>query len=215
MINVILADDHQIVLDGLKSLLEREKEIRSVGEALNGIELLNLLKSRKADVAVIDIDMPLLNGIETTKEIRKLYPEMKILILSMYNEYEYVKRLIEAGASGYILKNKGKEELVNAIRRIAAGGQYLGDAVVKTLMDDWQRPVKKPNDQRVPLTKRETDVLKLIVEGNSTPQISDKLCIAHSTVETHRRNLIDKLGVANTKELIKHAIKNGYVKLSQ
>ncbi|HNW50516.1 MAG TPA: response regulator transcription factor [Prolixibacteraceae bacterium] len=212
MIKVVLADDHQIVLDGLKSLLEREKEICPVGEALNGVELLKLLKEKQADVAVVDIDMPLMNGIETTKEIKRLYPEMKVLILSMYNDHEYIRRLIEAGASGYILKNKGKEELVSAIHKIADGGQYLGDAILKVLIDEMQKPVKTLNDKKVPLTKRETDVLKLIVEGNTTPQISDALCIAHSTVETHRRNLIDKLGVANTKELIKQAIKNGYVK---
>jgi two-component system, NarL family, nitrate/nitrite response regulator NarL len=214
MINVILADDHQIVLDGLKSLLEREKDICSVGEALNGIELLKLLEKIQADVAVIDIDMPLMNGIESTKEIKKLYPGVKVLILSMYNDNEYIKRLIEVGASGYILKNKGKEELVNAIRKIAAGGQYLGEEVVKALMDDLQKIKKNQNDNKVPLTKRETEILELIANCNSTPQIADKLCIAHSTVETHRRNLIDKLGVANTKELIRFAIENGYIKSS-
>ncbi len=211
MIHVILADDHQIVLDGLMSILEQEKDICSVGEALNGKQLLDLLEKKQANVAVIDIDMPLMNGIETTKEIKALYPEMKVLILSMYNDNEYIRRLIEVGASGYILKNKGKEELVNAIRKIAAGGQYLGEAVVKTLMDDIQK-IKKPNDNKIPLTKREKEVLVLIANGNSTPQIADKLFIAPSTVETHRRNLIDKLGVANSKELIKYAFENGYIK---
>jgi two-component system, NarL family, nitrate/nitrite response regulator NarL len=211
MINVILADDHQIVLDGLKSLLEREKDICSVGEALNGIELLAQLEKKQADVAVVDIDMPLMNGIETTKEIKMLHPQIKVLILSMYNDNEYIKRLIEVGASGYILKNKGKEELVNAIRKIAAGGRYLGDDIVKTLMKEMQKQQNKINDNTIPLTKRETEVLKLIAEGNSTPQIAHKLCIAHSTVETHRRNLIDKLGVANSKELIRYAIEKGYL----
>jgi two-component system, NarL family, nitrate/nitrite response regulator NarL len=210
MIHVILADDHQIVLDGLMSILEQENDICSVGEALNGKQLLELLKKKQANVAVIDIDMPLMNGIETTKEIKALYPEMKVLILSMYNDNEYIRRLIEVGASGYILKNKGKEELVNAIRKIAAGGQYLGEAVVKTLMDDMQK-IKKPNDNKIPLTKREKEVLVLIANGNSSPQIADKLFIAPSTVETHRRNLIDKLGVANSKELIKYAFENGYI----
>jgi two-component system, NarL family, nitrate/nitrite response regulator NarL len=212
MINVIIADDHQIVLDGLKSLLEREKDICSVGEALNGIELLTLLEKKQADVAVIDIDMPRMNGIEATKEIKKLYPEVKVLILSMYNDNEYIRQLIETGASGYILKNKGKEELVNAIRKIATGGEYYGDAVVKTLIADIKKPRKSPSDVSITLTKRETEVLELIAEGNSTPLIADKLFIAHCTVETHRRNLIDKLSVANTKELIRYAIENGYIK---
>ncbi|NOU17739.1 MAG: response regulator transcription factor [Bacteroidales bacterium] len=210
MINVIIADDHQIVLDGLKSLLEREKDICPVGEALNGFELLALLENKQVDVAVIDIDMPRMNGIETTKEIKKRYPEVRVLILSMYNDNEYIRQLIEIGASGYILKNKGKEELVNAIRKIAAGGDYLGDAIIKTLMDEMKKPKKSLNDNKIPLTKREIEVLKLIAQGCTTPQIADKLCIAHSTVETHRRNLIDKLGVANSKELIRYAIENGY-----
>jgi two-component system, NarL family, nitrate/nitrite response regulator NarL len=142
MINVVLADDHQIVLDGLKSLLDRENDICTVGEALNGIELISQLEKKTANVAIIDIDMPLMNGIETTKEIINLYPDVKVLILSMYNDNEYIRRLIETGASGYILKNKGKEELVNAIRKVASGGQYLGDDVIRTLMEDMQKPKK-------------------------------------------------------------------------
>ncbi len=211
MINVVIADDHQIVLDGLKSLLDREKDIRSVGEALNGIELLALLEKKQVDIAVIDIEMPRMNGIETTKEIKKRYPEVKVLILSMYNDNEYIRQLIEVGASGYILKNKGKEELVSAIRKIAAGGEYLGDAVIKTLMDEIKKPKKNISDKKIPLTKREIDVLKLIAEGNTTPQIAEALFIAPSTVETHKRNLIDKLGVANARALIKYAIENGYL----
>ncbi|NVO11896.1 MAG: response regulator transcription factor [Bacteroidales bacterium] len=210
MINVIIADDHQIVLDGLKLLLEREKDICPVGEALNGLELLAQLEKKQVDVAVIDIDMPRMNGIETTKEIRKRFPDVKVLILSMYNDNEYIKQLIEVGASGYILKNKGKEELVNAIRKIAEGGDYLGDAIIKTLMDEMKKPKKSLNDNKIPLTKREIEVLKLIAKGCTTPQIAEALFIAHSTVETHRRNLIDKLGVANSKELIRYAIENGY-----
>ena len=211
MINVILADDHQIVLDGLKSLLEREKDICLVGEALNGIELLSQFGEKHVDIAVIDIDMPRMNGIETTKEIRKKYPEVKVLILSMYNDNEYIRQLIEVGASGYILKNKGKEELVSAIRKIATGGEYYGEAVVKTLIADMKKPKKNLNDKKVPLTKRETEVLKLIAEGYNTPKIAEALFIAPCTVETHKRNLIDKLGVSNARVLIKYAIENGYL----
>lgn len=210
MINVIIADDHQIVLDGLKSLLEREKDICPVGEALNGFELLAQLEKKQVDVAVIDIDMPRMNGIETTKEIRTRFPDVKVLILSMYNDNEYIKQLVEVGASGYILKNKGKEELVNAIKKIASGSEYLGEDIIKTIMEEMKRPKKTFNDNKIPLTKREIEVLKLIAHGCTTPQIADKLCIAHSTVETHRRNLIDKLGVANSKELIRYAIENDY-----
>ncbi|NVO08802.1 MAG: response regulator transcription factor [Bacteroidales bacterium] len=210
MINVIIADDHQIVLDGLKLLLEREKDICPVGEALNGVELLAQLEKKQVDVAVIDIDMPRMNGIETTKEIRKRFPHIKVLILSMYNDNEYIKQLVEVGASGYILKNKGKEELVSAIRKIASGSEYLGEDIIKTIMEEMKKPKKTLNENKIPLTKREIEVLKLIAQGCTTPQIADKLYIAPSTVETHRRNLIDKLGVANSKELIRYAIENGY-----
>jgi two-component system, NarL family, nitrate/nitrite response regulator NarL len=211
MIHVILADDHQIVLDGLKSLIDREKDICTVGEATNGVELLDKMIDKHVDVAVVDIDMPRMNGIETTKEIKKRYPEVNVLILSMYNDHEYIKQLIATGASGYVLKNKGKEELINAIRKIASGSEYLGDAVVKTLMEEMKKPQKNHDDKKIPLTKRETDVLKLIAEGFTTVLIAEKLCIAPSTVETHRRNLIDKLGVANSKALIRYAIENGYL----
>ncbi len=118
----------------------------------------------------------------------------------------------ELRTSGYILKNKGKEELVNAIRRIAAGDDYFGDAVVKTLIADIKKPRKNLSDEKIRLTHRETEVLKLIAQGYTTPQIATELYIAPSTVETHRRNLIDKLGVANTKALVRYAIENGYLK---
>lgn len=212
MIKVVLADDHQIVIDGLKSLIDREKDICTVGEATNGVELLDKMIDKEVDVAVVDIDMPRMNGIDTTKEIKKRFPDVRVLILSMYNDHEYIKQLIATGASGYVLKNKGKEELVNAIRKVASGGEYLGEAVVKTLMEEMKKPLRKENDQKIPLTKRETDVLKRIAEGNTTTQIAELLFIAPSTVETHRRNLIDKLGVANSPALIKFAIENGYLK---
>lgn len=212
MIKVIIADDHQIVLDGIRSLLDKEKEISCKAEVLNGVELLNQLDKEKVDVAVIDIDMPRMNGIETTIEIKKRYPDIKVLILSMHNDNEFITRLIEIGASGYILKNKGKEELVNAIKKIASGGKYLGEEVVLTMMEGLQKAKTNPVNNKVPLTKREREVLELIVDGLTTPQIAKKLYIAQCTVETHRRNLIDKIGVANSKALIKHAIENGYLK---
>lgn len=210
MIKVILADDHQIVIDGLKILINQEKDIQIVGEALNGKDLLKQLSCKEVDVLVLDIEMPVMDGIEATSKVKKDYPNIKILILSMYDNEEFIKKLIQAGASGYILKNRGKEELINAIRRISEGKNYFGDAVINILLEELKRPATRSNEEKIRLTKREGEVLKLIAEGLSTPQIALKLHIANSTVETHRRNLIEKLNVSNSKTLIRYAIDNGY-----
>lgn len=210
MIRLFIADDHQITLDGLRTLLEQEQDLEVVAEALDGEAALHILSFCEVDVAILDIDMPKMDGLELTQQIREKYPHIKILILTMYNEEEFIRNLIQAGTSGYILKNRGKEELVEAIRKVHTGGQYFGESVTQTLIQGIKSPRKKLSESNIPLTKREIEVLKLIAEGMSTPQISDTLFIAHSTVETHRRNLIDKTGVANSKSLIKWAIKSGY-----
>ncbi len=209
-IKVIIADDHQIVIDGLKSLLVQEENIEVVGEALNGKDALDILGKEDIDVAILDIEMPLLSGIEATKIIKNDFPNVKVLILSMYNTEKFVHNVIEIGANGYILKNKGKEELVLAINYIMEGDEYFGREVEKT----FRLSQKKKNDEikNVRLTKREIEVLKLIAFGDTTPIISDKLCIAHSTVETHRRNLIEKTGVrGGSKGLVKYAFEKGHM----
>lgn len=209
-VKVIIADDHQIVIDGLKSLLVQEENIEVVGQALNGKEVLTILEKKEVDIVVLDIEMPLLSGIETTKIIKEKYPNIKVLILSMYNTEKFVHNVIEIGADGYILKNKGKEELVLAIKYISEGDEFFGREVEKT----FRMSQKKKNDEakNVKLTKREIDVLKLIAIGNTTPIISEKLFIAHSTVETHRRNLIEKTAVeGGSKGLVRYALENGYV----
>jgi DNA-binding NarL/FixJ family response regulator len=210
MIRIILADDHQIVLDGLKMLLQEEPHIQLVGEAINGKQVLNLLEREAVDIAVLDVEMPVMNGIEASEIIREKYPDTKILILTMYNDQAFIRKLIEIGASGYILKNKGKEELAEAIKDISEGKTYFGREVTNTLISGIQTVVKNKPAEEIPLTKREIDVVKLIADGKSTPQIAEELFIAHSTVETHRRNLIDKTGVPNSKALIKWAIQHGY-----
>lgn len=207
MINILLADDHYIVVEGLRSLLESETEINIVGEAKNGKEVIPILEKNKINVAVIDINMPLMNGVELTKYIQKQFPDVKILVLTMHNEIGFIRRIIEAGAHGYILKNKGKEELVKAIKSLNNGNDYLGDEVTKTLFSSIRN-----NDiyGEIKLTKREKEVLQLIANSFTTPKISEKLCIAACTVETHRRNLIEKTGVKNSKGLVKFAVENGF-----
>ncbi len=207
MIKIIIADDHEIVLDGLTSIINNNNDIEIVGKALNGIQVIELLKSNPVDAVVLDIEMPEMDGVETARIIKETYPEIKILILTMYNEIGFIRKILEAGAHGYILKNKGKEELVTAIKSIYNGMDYFGEEVSKTLFSSMRN---NNVTGEIKLTKKEIEILKLIANGHTTPIISDTLFIAHSTVETHRRNLIEKTGTKGTKGLIKFAIENGY-----
>lgn len=207
-INILIADDHQIVIDGLSSLIKNEKHINVVAEAKDGKQVLDILEKVTINIAILDIEMPKLDGVQTTLKIKELYPDIKIIILTMYNKAELIKNIISAGADGYILKNKGKEELVKAINIINDGEEYFGDEVTKTLITDLKQ--KEKQEQLIRLTRREKEVLKLIADGKTTPQISKILFIAPPTVETHRRNLIDKTGVPNSKGLVKFALQNNY-----
>lgn len=208
-IKIIIADDHQIVIDGLKSILSKEVDMEVVETAQNGKEVIEKLDKELVDIIVMDIEMPVLSGVEATEIIREKYPSVKILVLSMYNTGKFVQGLIEIGANGYILKNNGKEELVKAIRFIMEGDEYFGREIEKTLRQSIKR--RKENYTEVKLTNREKEVLKLIAIGDTTPIISEKLFIAHSTVETHRRNLLEKTGVRNSKGLVKYAYENNFL----
>jgi DNA-binding NarL/FixJ family response regulator len=213
-IKVIIADDHHMVLDGLEALIQATDDIEVIGLAYNGHHAFKILELNQLDVdiAVLDIDMPVQNGLETTRKIKVEYPNIKVLILTMHNNESYIKEIIEAGASGYILKNRGASELVNAIRAIHSGEEYFSKAVTDTLIKSIQESKKaKPNPQ-VKLTKREKEVLALIGEGLTTKEIGKQLFIANTTVETHRRNLLDKLGKKNSKELLLYVAKNGVPK---
>lgn len=209
-INVLIVDDHRIVIDGIRSLLKDSDQIHIVGEALNGKEALTVLSEKTVDIIILDIEMPVMNGIEVTKIVKEKYADTKVLILTMYDTPEFVQQAIEIDADGYILKNRGAEELESALQALASGGDYYGKEANKTLRSGLRR--KKQNDiNEIQLTKREREVLKLIADGKTTPQISEILFIAHSTVETHRRNLIEKTQVENSsKGLIKFAIENEY-----
>jgi len=208
-IKVLIADDHQIVIDGIRSLLKSNDQIHIVGEALDGQEVLDILKQKTVDIAILDINMPIINGVEATKIIKEKYIETKVLFLTMHDTQELVYQANEIGADGYILKNKGKEELETAITKLAQGGEYFGEEANKAIRLRLKK--KKNTTDEIRLTKREIDVLKLIADGATTPLIADKLFIAHSTVETHRRNLIEKTQVKNSKGLVRFAIENNYV----
>ena len=154
-INILIADDHQIVIDGLSSLIKNEKHINVVAEAKDGKQVLDILEKVTINIAILDIEMPKLDGVQTTLKIKELYPDIKIIILTMYNKAELIKNIISAGADGYILKNKGKEELVKAINIINDGEEYFGDEVTKTLITDLKQ--KEKQEQLIRLTRREKD----------------------------------------------------------
>jgi len=211
-IRILIADDHKIFRDGIRALLDKEKHISVVGDVANAGEVIDFLEKNEADVILMDIDMGKTDGIDATFILKKKYPEVNVLALSMYGEHNYILKMIEAGANGYILKNAGKEELLTAINSVAAGGSYFSREVSLRLFENINKLHKTTSsNSEIPLTNREIEILKLIAQEFSNSEIADKLFISIRTVDTHRRNLIEKLGVKNTAVLVKYAIKKGLI----
>ncbi len=209
MIRILIVDDHQVVLDGIQSMLEQEEDISIAGKSMNGTDALEFLKTNPVDVALIDINMPGMDGIELCKAIRKNHPEIKVLALTTFNEVSFITNMMKSGASGYLLKNTTKEELITAIKTIQKGEQYLAREVQEKLIS---ASFGKKDTAFIPkLTRREKEVLKLIMEEFTTKEIAEKLFISTATVETHRLHLLNKLGVRNTAGLVKVAIEKGLV----
>jgi DNA-binding NarL/FixJ family response regulator len=205
-IKVLLVDDHQIIVDGLKSLLKNTEEIVVAAEANNGREALRILEILEIDVVLMDIDMPVMNGIDTLKEINKLGIKVKVIILSMHQEAGMIKSLMNIGAHGYLLKSCAQDELINAINKVAGGQQFFSPEVTLSLLNTHQN-----TQQTELLTDRETEIVRLIAAGFSNKEIGDQLFISHRTVDTHRTNIMKKLDVNNIAGLISYAIKNGIV----
>jgi len=212
-IKLVIADDHQIISDGLKALLSGYTEISILGVASNGKEAVKLAQLLSPDIFLMDVDMPIMNGVEATKAIKKEHPEIRIIILTMHNEAGLIKTLIAAGADSYLLKNTDQEELIAAIHKVAQGKQYFSSDITATLLSA-DSTVQKPiihNSQLSNITSREIEILKLIANGFSNKEIGDKLFISHRTVDTHRTNLMKKLDVSNIAGLIRFAIQKGLV----
>jgi len=207
-IKVLLADDQQLFVDGMVALLKPVEDIEVIGTVYDGEQVLTFLEETQPDVIVLDIEMPNLDGVEATEIIKKQYPKIKILILSMYNQKSFIARLMSLGASGYILKNKSKEELVSAIYNVNRGNAHYGLEVINELA---KNRTSTPQPTKVALSERQIDVLKKIAEGYTTKQISENLFISEPTVNTHRRNLLKKLNVPNEKFLVRYAIREGYI----
>jgi DNA-binding NarL/FixJ family response regulator len=210
MINVLIADDHKIFRDGLISLMDGEPDLKVVGEAADGKEVMEKLPLVKPDLILMDISMGEAGGIQTTQMVRERYPEVRILVLSMHSETSYILKMLELGASGYLLKDAGKNEMLSAIRTVASGNSYYSSQVSAKLVEALTKKGKAPRRQDdIPLTPRELEMLKLIAEEYSNQEIADKLFISIRTVDTHKRNLLEKLKVKNTAGLVKYALKKG------
>jgi DNA-binding NarL/FixJ family response regulator len=212
MTRIIITDDHQIFVDGLKELLQGMEGIEVVGEANNGKALLELLETTPADLILLDVNMPEMNGIEATKALVEMHPSVRILMLTMFDTADYIQKLLRAGAHGYVLKNTDKNELQLAIQTLMRGESYFSAVVTTRIMEGLQKKKALAKDyQLVELTEREKEVLLLISNEMTTREIADKLCVSHHTVETHRKNLISKLQVRNVTGLVKYAVQQGWV----
>ena len=213
-IKVLIADDHKIIRVGLRGLIELSKDIEVVAEAENGTEVIDLVKKMKVDVVLMDIDMGHTSGIETTHRLKQEHPEINVLGLTMHEEQEYIVEMLEAGASGYLLKNTGMEELLTALRAAAKGDSYFSKQVSATLLKAITQKKTFPSfksNHNGPLTERETEILQLIAQEYSNGEIAEKLFISIRTVDTHRRNLLEKLQVKNTAGMVKYAIEKGLI----
>jgi DNA-binding NarL/FixJ family response regulator len=215
VITIVLADDHTIVRQGLAKLLEAEPNIQVVAEAENGREAVTQVEALQPDVAIMDIAMPLLNGIEATRQIKKRSPHTKVIILSMHSHDRYISELISLGASGYLLKDSTGGEIIKAISAAIKGDTYLSPSISRRVIEDYLSLKKQSpqEDRYAKLSNREREVFQMIAEGHSTKKISETLCVSPSTVKTHRANIMEKLQFDNISQLIQFAIRLGIVEI--
>ncbi|ALD21111.1 response regulator [Hymenobacter sp. DG25A] len=215
MIRIFLVDDHTIVREGLRAVLSTEPSLEVVGEANNGQELLELLPTIPTDVVLLDMNMPVLDGLATTTRLREEFPDVRILVLSMISHERSIGQLLEAGAQGYVLKNADRGEIIVAIHTVAAGKQFLCSEVGLTMLRKvLTMEASTPEEEKKPggLSFREREVLQLIAEGMTTNEIAEKLFTSRRTIETHRQNLIEKTKVKNTAALIRYAMEQGIIR---
>lgn len=214
-IKVLLAEDHTIVRKGLRSLLEKETSIAVVGESEEGRDAVKKANELEPDVVVMDISMPGLNGLEATRQLKKRFPGMKIIILTAHANEEYVFQTLQAGASGYLIKSAAPTDLISAIQAAMRGESYLSPSISRTVIDEYIRQTQKMSEGEKGfseiLTQREREVLQLIAEGRTTKEIADELCISIKTVETHKSHLKEKLTIPHTAGLIQYAIRKGLI----
>ncbi|MDR9364917.1 MAG: response regulator transcription factor [Balneolaceae bacterium] len=211
-VKIALADDHKIVRDGIKTLLESQSEIDVVAEASDGNEILEKVKDNLVDLVIMDISMPEKDGIRATKELKEKHPNLKVLALTMSNDDLHIRQMIQAGASGYIMKSAGRQELKNAIETIMKGQHYFSDEATQSIMMDLVKGKGKSTTMdAVHITDRELEILELIVQEFINQEIAEKLFISSRTVDAHRRNLLQKTGARNTAGLVKYAFQHNLI----
>jgi DNA-binding NarL/FixJ family response regulator len=202
--SIFIVDDHYMVIEGIRSLLQPEKKIEWMGHAMTAASCLAFLQQEQPDVILMDVNLPDKSGIELCREVKEKYPHISIIGLSSFNQQSFIQKMLEHGASGYVLKNATREEIVEAIEAVAEGRKFLSYEAAQT--------VKKNEDSKMPvLTRREKEVLTLIAEGLTNHEVADKLFISTTTVDTHRKNLLEKFGVNNTAVLIRLAAKYQFI----
>jgi DNA-binding NarL/FixJ family response regulator len=207
-INLLIVDDHQMFIDGLKSLLRKEKNVCIIDEAQNGLDALGILKTQHIDIAIVDISMPQMSGTELIRIIKRDFPQVKTLVLTMYNDKSIIKEILNAEAEGYVLKNTGKQELLDAIYKIADNGTYYSSEVVSILMQNLNKEEVVKEKPAITLTDRELEIVRLIGQEYSSAQIAETLFISQFTVDTHRKNILKKTNTKTLVGLIKFAIEN-------
>ncbi len=212
-IRIVLADDHTIIRSGLRLLLEQQPDFKVAGEASDGREAVQLVSTLHPEVAVLDIGMPQLNGIEATRKIVAEAPETQVVILSMHSDEGYVLRALKAGARAYILKNSAEADLIRAVRSVAEGKSFFSPVISKMLLEDYVRQVREKSveDSYDLLTPREREILQLLAEGRTNKEVASTLGLSLHTVETHRGNILQKLNLHGTPELILYAVRKGII----
>lgn len=209
---ILLADDHQVIIDGLKALLSGEPDMEVVGQATDGLQVVPKVLELKPDVLVLDLMMPGLGGLEVARQMKERAPSTKVIVLSMHANDAYVVEALRNGASGYVLKQAEARALVDAIRAVRGGGRYLSPPLSEEKLERWEHDAKAgPFDPYDTLSTREREVLQLAAEGLTSAAIGERLAIGKRTVETHRANLIRKLGIKSQAELVRYAIRRGLV----
>lgn len=218
-IKILIADDHALIRTGIATLLQSYPEFVVVGEATDGAEAVEMTGKVQPDVVLIDLAMPKMNGIEATRQIRERFPKTRVLVLTMHENDEYIYQILKSGAGGYVLKDASREELCNAIRAVARGEKFFSPRVSEIMVESFVKRREQPpvelSSTDIPLTKREKEILSLVVEGLTNQQIADKLFISPRTVDTHRTNIMQKLNLHDVASLVRYAIKHGLVRPQQ
>jgi two-component system, NarL family, response regulator NreC len=213
-LRILLADDHRLVRHGLRKILEEQPDWEIVAEVANGREAVQRAAEERPDVAVLDIAMPQLNGVEATRQIQRRCPEVNVLILSMHADEAYIRQALQAGARGYLMKDSADTDLIGAVSAVAEGKSFFSPSAARVMLDDYVRRLSEKGtmDRFDTLSEREREVFQLIAEGHSNREIAGLLCVSPSTIETHRSHILEKLGLHSAAELVLYAVRKGVIK---